>query len=167
MNFCRRCGAKLTRQVHAHHYVCENGHTIFGNASPAIGVIIMNDKREVLLLRRAIDPGKGKFDVPGGFCDGAETAEAAIIRELKEEVGLSPGDYETPRFVLSGIDTYDYGGETIPVLSLVYVAAMKTSKRPVAADDAASADWVPLHEVDTDEVYFPSIRAGIQHVQTQ
>src|SRR5687768_1097546 len=86
MNFCRRCGARLTRKGPA--YNCEQGHLIFCNAAPAVGVVLTNDKNEVLILERAIDPGKGMLDIPGGFCDGSESLEDATVRELQEEVGF-------------------------------------------------------------------------------
>lgn len=71
MNYCRRCGHTLTN-VERHVYQCDNGHTLFANASPAVGVLFMNNEKEVLIATRSIDPGKGNLDMPGGFCDGAE-----------------------------------------------------------------------------------------------
>ena len=44
---------------------------------------------KVLLLRRAMDPYVGFWDVPGGFCDGAEHPMHAAERELAEELGLA------------------------------------------------------------------------------
>ena len=44
---------------------------------------------KVLLLRRAMEPYEGYWDVPGGFCDAAEHPMRAAERELAEELGLS------------------------------------------------------------------------------
>lgn len=167
MNFCRRCGTALVNQG-GPVYKCAQNHTIFLVAAAAIGLMIVNQKNEVLLLERAIDPGKGKLDIPGGFCDGPESLEEAVAREVEEEVGLAPSDYSKPEYVLSRVDAYDYEGETVPVSSIVYMAKLTTGKQPVAADDAASAEWVPLKELDLDKVYFPAIREGLEHlIKTQ
>jgi ADP-ribose pyrophosphatase YjhB (NUDIX family) len=47
-----------------------------------------DDEGFVLLTKRAIDPYKGLFCLPGGHIEPNETAEAAVIREVKEETGL-------------------------------------------------------------------------------
>jgi ADP-ribose pyrophosphatase YjhB (NUDIX family) len=124
MNYCRRCGARLTNTEN-HVYNCENDHILFANASPATGVLFVNDNKEVLVAVRAQDPGKGRLDMPGGFCDGEEAFEHAIVREMNEELGISPDDYENLEFLLSYNDTYDYKGERLPVLCGVFTARLK------------------------------------------
>lgn len=44
---------------------------------------------QVLLTRRGYPPFKGQWCLPGGHINPYETASAAIVREVKEEVGLS------------------------------------------------------------------------------
>lgn len=163
MNFCRRCGTALKHQDGSLH-VCQNDHKIFANASPATAVILVNDEHEFLILERAMDPGKGRLDAPGGFCDGAESLEETIAREVKEEVNLDPADYTKPEFLLSRTNAYEFGGEVVPALDIIFVARMKTDKQPVAGDDAATAEWVPAAELDLDKVLFPSVREGFQRV---
>ena len=52
--------------------------------------VVLNDKNQVLLLRRAKKTmNGGKWDLPGGHIDAGETIEEAIKREVKEETGLS------------------------------------------------------------------------------
>ena len=48
----------------------------------------MRDGR-VLLVRRARDPGRGLYSLPGGVVEAGETLAEAIIREVEEETGLS------------------------------------------------------------------------------
>ncbi len=166
MNFCRRCGTPLEKRGRV-ECVCANGHRIFFNASPAMALILVNDKNEFLVLERAMDPGKGRLDAPGGFCDGPESLEAATAREVKEESGLDPSDYTKPEFLLSLTNAYEFGGEVVPALDIIFTARMKTDKQPVAGDDAAHAMWVPAAELDLDKVFFPSVREAYRRVMEQ
>mgnify|MGYP003295650759 CR=1 FL=1 len=50
------------------------------------GLIIKNDK--ILLIKKSGGPYDGKLDLPGGTIEFCETPEEALIRELKEEVGI-------------------------------------------------------------------------------
>jgi ADP-ribose pyrophosphatase YjhB (NUDIX family) len=161
MRFCRRCGSELKVQNDKHVFVCQQGHLIFLNASPAVGVVLFNDKDEVIILERAIDPGKGLLDIPGGFCDGSENLEEALAREIKEEIGLAPDQYDPPQYVSSGIDPYDFKGEVLPVLGVIFEARLRPGAQPVAADDAASAEFITLHDIDMSRVYFPAVRKAL------
>lgn len=166
MNFCRRCGTKLTNQV-AHVFVCENQHTIYANSSPAVTAILRNANDEVLTIRRAIEPGLGELDFPGGFCDGHESAEAALARELAEEVGLLPEHHTTPVLVCTGIDNYQFKGEFIPVLSLVYTATISEDAPITTNDDAENAEFTPLQSLDPQTVYFKSLQDAVILLQRQ
>ena len=46
----------------------------------AVGTIIANDRHEVVLVRRAIEPGYGKWVYPGGYVDRGEEVLSAAIR---------------------------------------------------------------------------------------
>jgi 8-oxo-dGTP diphosphatase len=54
-----------------------------------VGAIVVNDKNEVLLIKRSQDMlNGGKYSVPGGFLDRNEDTKQGALRELKEETGL-------------------------------------------------------------------------------
>ena len=55
---------------------------------PAVGAFVMRGEK-ILLIRRARDPRKGDWSIPGGKVDWGETLEAATIREVIEETGLT------------------------------------------------------------------------------
>ena len=72
-------------------------------ATVAAIAIRPDDPQSILLTRRNIEPFKGQWCLPGGHIDRFEPAEKAVIRELREETGLS----FTPRF-------FGYFDEIIP-----------------------------------------------------
>jgi ADP-ribose pyrophosphatase YjhB (NUDIX family) len=53
-----------------------------------VGALIRRNG-EVLLIKRATEPNKGRWTLPGGLVELGEEARAAIRREVLEEVGLT------------------------------------------------------------------------------
>jgi mutator protein MutT len=156
-NYCRRCGNQLTQKA-GNAYKCSNGHTIFANSSPAVALILENDKSEILVVTRKIDPKKGCLDFPGGFCDGRETIEQALLREVEEEVGIKPDQYTTPTFLRSGIENYKYENEQIPVLSVEFHAYCKSEVTLIPKDDVETAGWMPIKNLPVDKIAFETLK---------
>jgi len=102
-------------------------------------VIVRED--EIVLIRRGTEPFKGKWALPGGFVDSGETAEAACVREAKEETGL---DVEVEE--LLGVFS---GPERDPVRRTIAVAYLckEVGGELVGGDDAAEAKWFSLEEL--------------------
>ncbi|MDI9818817.1 MULTISPECIES: 8-oxo-dGTP diphosphatase MutT [unclassified Legionella] len=77
----------------------------------AVGVIF-NDAGEVLITRRPLDaPHGGMWEFPGGKLEANELPETALIREIKEEVGIDILDY---RFL--GDISHSYGMKSVNLL---------------------------------------------------
>ncbi|UPW85211.1 NUDIX domain-containing protein [Lysinibacillus sp. Ag94] len=53
-----------------------------------VGAVIQNDENKILLVLRKKAPEAGCWSLPGGKVDYMETIENAIIREIKEELGV-------------------------------------------------------------------------------
>lgn len=109
----------------------------------ACGMLVVRGER-VLLLERAHPPRVGYLDSPGGFIEAGESLEACARRELKEETGLSVGRADWLGFYW---DTYFIRGfGRFPVMNFYFAAPWRRGE-PQAADDAASAAWVPLRDL--------------------
>jgi ADP-ribose pyrophosphatase YjhB (NUDIX family) len=91
--FCPRCGGALERRLlkttEPTRPVCTAcGFVFYIDPKIAVGTIIETSSGGLVLVRRAIDPGYGKWVFPGGYVDRGETLTAAAVREAREECGL-------------------------------------------------------------------------------
>ena len=114
---------------------------------PVVGVgaiIVCNDK--ILLEKRKGEPGKGKWSVPGGLVELGETTENAVIREVKEETGLTVADPQ----LIDVVDNIvrDENGEIKYHFVIVDYFLRLKGGEPKAADDAEELKWIPLGEVE-------------------
>jgi len=50
--------------------------------------VVKNKKNRILVAKRNLMPGMGKWALPGGFIESNEDPQVACLRELKEETGL-------------------------------------------------------------------------------
>ena len=96
------------------------------------GVLIEDNK--ILLIKRAAEPFKGEWALPGGRIEEDETAEQCLRREMKEETGLEilpeslVGVYSDPKRDPRGI------------VAAVYLVK-RVGGEPKGGDDAAEAKW--------------------------
>jgi len=108
---------------------------------PAVAVDIVlfcraGSEVEVLLIKRAREPFKGRWAFPGGFVDKDESLEHAASRELLEETGLSVVNLE--QIGAFGDPGRDPRGHTV---SIVFSAVLDGRRQARAADDAADSEW--------------------------
>ena len=164
MSFCRRCGMSLIHQT-KHVFKCDNGHTIFANCSPAVGVFILKDDNTVLLSRRGIEPRKGMLDSFGGFVDGEETVESAATRELLEETDLATNNYSPLEFLCTSVGHYPYQNEVLSVLTTFFTVKLNPGVTLQASDDVADVIELAIDEVDPDQLHDDDIRAGFKKLQ--
>ncbi len=89
--FCPRCRSRLGRRKigDREHQVCPTCDWIYWiNPVPVAEAIVTNHDGQVLLVKRKLPPRVGDWALPGGHIDWGESAEAAAIREVREEAGL-------------------------------------------------------------------------------
>ena len=93
LQHCSKCGNKLPSAVETTEKKCNQCDlSFFPNLSPAIMVLIQ--KNNEILLARSAHFKPGIYSALAGFIDIGETAEAAVHREVKEEVGLEIAELE-------------------------------------------------------------------------
>jgi ADP-ribose pyrophosphatase YjhB (NUDIX family) len=105
-----------------------------------VGAVITDPAGRLLLIRRGHEPGAGLWSLPGGRVEEGETDEQALVRELREETGLSVSPVRLLGEVLRPGGTGPDG--TPAVLGIRDYAAIITGGTLAAGDDAADARWV-------------------------
>ncbi|MGW7534714.1 NUDIX domain-containing protein [Amycolatopsis sp. NPDC054798] len=98
-----------------------------------------DDAWHVLLIRRRWEPFTGLWALPGGHVDAGERFPDAAMRELAEETGVTAD-------ALYQVGIYDHPGRDPRgrYVTAAYVAVLPGLTPPLAGDDAATAEWVPL-----------------------
>jgi NAD+ diphosphatase len=137
---CPRCGHELEREKRSVH--CPNcGLAVYANPAPTASALVLDQEGKVLLARRAQDPGKGLWDLLGGFVDEGEAPLAALKRELKEETGLEiePGEF------LGGYPDR-YGDDGIYTLNLYWTARVLGGELELD-DEIAEIAWMAPGEL--------------------
>lgn len=118
--FCPYCRMDLVTERQEGHdrQRCPGcGEIFYKNSKPCAGALVVDAQGRLLLARRAIEPFKGRWDIPGGYLEEGEHPEAGAIREVLEETGLQ---VRITDFVGIYMDTYGESG--VSTLNVFYEA---------------------------------------------
>ena len=136
---CPRCGSSLEHEegsVSCH--AC--GLQEYANPAPTASAVIDDGAGRLLLARRAGEPGKGLWDLVGGFMDEGEDPVEALRRELREETGCEADVGE----FLGGLPDR-YGDDGIWTINFYWEARLEGEPQP--GDDVAELAWFPREEL--------------------
>ncbi len=155
--FCPACGGPLeARQLKAgdpSRLVCARcGFIVYLDPKVAVGTVITTVDEQIVLVRRAIDPGYGLWVFPGGYVDRGEEITAAAVREAREEAGL--------QVRLDGlINIYSYPGR--PVIIVVYRASVVGGDLRVD-EESLEIRAFSREEIPWNELAFRSTREALE-----
>lgn len=97
--------------------------------------IIVDDQQRILITQRPSHvPHGGFWEFPGGKLEDNETSESALIREIKEEVGLDVLKYQ-----YLGIIHHQYPGKSVELI--VFMVTHFTGK-PARLEGQLNLQWV-------------------------
>ncbi len=163
IKFCPRCGAPGFEPKDSKSFCCKTCNFVYYiNPAPAVIAIIVNQHKQILFARRKHDPGIGSLDLPGGFVDCNETAEQAVIREVKEEVNL---DVVELSFVGTYTNQYYYKGIVYFTTDLAFICQVSQLVQLTANDDVASVEWHKLEDVDPEWIGLGSVKQLVIDLQ--
>jgi 8-oxo-dGTP diphosphatase len=154
-SFCPKCGSALAFLLveGRNRQVCSRCNFIFyQNSKPCASVLVV-DQDEVLLVRRAVEPFQGWWDIPGGFLEPGEHPADGARREIREETGL-----EIELVSLLGIWMDIYGPDQEPTLNHCYIGRTAGGQAR-AGTDASELEWFPLHMLPENVAFDWSLKA--------
>ena len=133
--------------------VCDRcGWRWHANPLPAAAVLLErahDGDTAILLLRRAVEPGFGDWDLPAGYLDPGESFEQAAVREAREESGI-----EVELVELTGV----YHSAPANAVTAVFRARAGDASAEVVLDfESSDHAWVPRAEI---EGWLPRIAFG-------
>lgn len=136
IRYCPYCRTELERRFIAGRErpfcaVCDR--PFFSDPKLAVAVIVYQEG-QIVLQRRAIEPGIGLWSFPSGFVERGETVEAAAIREVREETGL---DVQIEQLV--GL----YSRHGHPVVLAVYQARVIRGELRTS-EESSAVSWFAL-----------------------
>jgi 8-oxo-dGTP diphosphatase len=155
--FCPRCGGALERRLlkasEPERPVCTRcGFVFYLDPKIAVGTIIRTAGEGLVLVRRAIDPGYGKWVFPGGYVDRGEEVTAAAVREAREESGLEVR--------IDGlVNIYSYAGRT-PII--IVFAATALGGELCVDDESLEIRLFTPPEIPWDRLAFRSTNEALR-----
>ena len=156
-SYCPLCGGDLElrsiKTTEPDRLVCRRcGFIFYQDPKVAVGTIITDEQSRIVLVRRAIEPGYGKWVFPGGFVDRGEEVTVAAIREAREESGL---DIRLERL----INVYSYPGRA-PVI-IVYAATM-IGGCLMCDDESLEGQFFAADEIPWNQLAFRSTHEALK-----
>lgn len=161
IRYCPHCAHDGFAPVNEKRWECPAcGFCYYQNVAAAT-VAILRVGDEILICERANAPHKGMFDLPGGFLDNDESAEAGLARELHEELGLVL-DASQLHYLFSYPNVYPYEGIVYRSGDSYFEVRFEHKPLLRAEDDVASVRWVRLDEIAYDRIAFESLKAALR-----
>ncbi len=148
--FCPVCGGRLgsltLKAGEPERLVCTRCEFVLYLDPKVVACVILELDGKILLLRRAIDPQKGRWVMPGGYVDRGEVVAQAAMRETEEECGLT-----TALEALVGV--YSYPGKTEVI---VVYKVRRIGGRPAPRDETSEVGLFSPDRIPWDEIAFQS-----------
>jgi len=160
LKFCPKCGSSSLISFADLSLKCKDcGFHFYVNSAAAVAALVVNGEGELMLTTRAVEPGYGKLDLPGGFIDPGESAEEAVKRELWEELGMK---VKTMEYIISAPNEYIFSGISVFTLDMAFRVIPETVSGLKAQDDILAFRFYAENEIDFSQIPAPSINYFVQ-----
>lgn len=158
--YCPKCGSEHFKENNEKSKKCTQcGFTYYFNSSASVVAIIENRDGDILVARRAKDPAKGTYDLPGGFIDLHETAEEALKREIHEETCLT---VISLKYLFSIPNIYVYSGFEVHTLDLFFKCKVNDFSNLKAQDDVSELKFIASEKLNPEDFGLISIRKAVE-----
>jgi NAD+ diphosphatase len=154
--YCPKCGAMVLDLRGPKMIRCKQcGFELYLNTAAAAGALITDEEGRLLITVRANEPVKGTWDLPGGFVDPGESAEQALAREVKEEIGL---DIVSAEYFCSVPNFYEYKGVSYATVDLAYICNVQDASKAKAGEEIDRVLFLRPADIDLNKFELKSIR---------
>lgn len=153
--FCPKCGRKFNNFNHEENaLVCSSCNFHFYiNSAACAGIFIENENNEILLTKRARNPGKDLWSIPGGFVIPDEDIIDAAVREAKEELGVT---IKPIKLLNSVHDRYPYQNILVPLVC-INVSAKIVEGEIIVGDDVSEYKFFAPQDIPYNQIWSPAI----------
>ena len=155
--YCQRCGHFLVERYVAPEgrtrYQCEACGFIHYMNPRVVAATVVEHGGQVLLQKRAADPGRGKWTFPGGFLEVGERPEEGAVRETKEEVGL-----DVTLGALLGV----YSRPHVGIVLVVYESTAQSDAAYVADAESLDVRWFGVPDIPWPDLAFDTTAAALR-----
>lgn len=155
LRFCPRCGGHLGERLIDRRLrpQCEDcGYIWYKDPKVAAGTLPVLPDGRVVLVRRAIEPQRGRWTYPGGYMDRGETVREAAVRETREECCLEVEATEL-------LNVYSYATS---ITVVVVFAARATGGRLAAGPECLETRAFAREEIPWPELAFSSTKDALE-----
>lgn len=159
---CPNCTSENVEFPNNIRFLCHNcGFVYYHNIAAAVAIVFRYEDK-ILFTVRNIDPDKGKLDLPGGFIDPNENAEAASCREIFEELGMDILESNL-KYITTSPNNYLYKNVPYRTMDIFYEYKLDNPNISIVAkDELKSLEWIKIKDIDLSKIGFVSIRKVIK-----
>ncbi len=156
--YCSECGTELTaRSIEGllrTRLSCDNCGIEHHNHPQVLLTCFISSGEKLLWIRRALEPKRGCWAIPGGFCEIGESLAEGAARELYEEAGIALAA-EQLQFYMLGTITY---------INQIYIAFRATvaNEDCKLGSEASQAQFFSRRDFPWHEVAYPEANMSIQ-----
>ena len=160
-NYCPKCGQRTFVSQDNNCFQCSHCQfEVFRNVAAAVGGILVY-QQHVLLVKRSKAPAAGEWDLPGGFVNPDESAEQALRRECREEIGIEPD--EPLQYLGAWPNQYPYKTLVYPTMDIFFAAELHNKPAcEVDNSEVSGFSWRPLSDCAELELAFPSAQLALK-----
>jgi NADH pyrophosphatase NudC (nudix superfamily) len=157
--YCPQCRALSPEFLDNKQIHCSScGFTYFHNAAAAVMCILVYGSKILVAIRNK-EPAKGLLDMIGGFLDHGESAEQALIREVKEELGIEISQFT---YLGSSTNEYLYKNVLYQTCDLIYLSELTTIPTNFDSEEIQQLLLLYPDEIKEKDIGFKSMTEALK-----